>query len=795
MPETYPHLSLQRETPVFEKRSGRPPIQTPPNDIPAHGRRIQQSLETAKEEADGLVGGFDNRRLFSFNVEKDFNPDDLRKISTEIEFVSQEDDTVVVGFASDSALAVFEAKLSSLIQGEQVVNKQVLFALTDIGSWTPENRKGWALKTYGLPEALTFVLDVELWPLEDQPEGQNNIRQAFEIWLQDEGMSYVDRVRQPGLSLYRVRCDSGKVNRLLSHRDIRSVDLPPRFGLERSLVFQDIANFPVVLPPPENAPGITVLDSGVLTGHPLLFPAIGDAQSFLSGEDAADEHGHGTHVAGLALYGDFEKSLRSGQFVPMLRLFSGRILDKKNENTTDFVENQIEKAVRYFFENYDCKVFNLSFGDQNKPYHGGHLKGLSFTLDTLSRELGVLFVVSSGNHIIGENSPDGLQWRNNYPQYLLNISWRIIEPAPALNVLTVGSLAKYDRTFNSERYDNDPHEVPIAKPGQPSPFTRNGYLLNDKGKLACALKPELVEHGGNWAVNTGANRLIRNDTGLGIISTGYQFAPPGGRPFAVESGTSMAAPQVAHLAAMILHELPDADPNLLRALLCANASIPQASLAILPHNSKKKPSNEIRAICGYGNVDQVSLYRSLENAVTLRATGNIVNKRHHFYEIPIPEDFVSRGKRKREITVALAYTPPVRSTRVKYRASRIGFKLVTAPNLEQVTSMFNKATEKEDYDAIPEIKGATVGSTLRGKGTVQADTWRFTIFTNHSKLKNNHLFLVVTRNDFPWGEALCNQEESYSLVVCLRDRENENARLYTQAKNQIQARMRARART
>ncbi len=165
------------------------------------------------------------------------------------------------------------------------------------------------------------------------------------------------------------------------------------------------------------------------------------------------------------------------------------------------------------------------------------------------------------------------------------------------------------------------------------------------------------------------------------------------------------------------------------------------------------------------------------------------------YEIPIPEDFVSNGKRNREIALALAYTPPVRSTRVKYRASRIDFKLVTAPNLEHVTTMFNKATEKDDYDAIPEIDGATVGSTLRGKGTVQDDTWHFTRIPNNSKLKNNKLFLVVTRNDFPWGEALCNQEEDYSLVVCLRDRENEEARFYTQARNQIQARMRARART
>jgi len=790
MSETYPHLSLQREALVFEKRSAPPPRHIPPMDISAHGRRIQQSLETAKELANKLIGGFDDRRLLSFKVEKGFNPDDLRKISTDIELVSQEDETVVVGFASDAALEQFESRLASLVQGEQVVNKHVLFALTDVGSWSPENRKGWALKKYGLPETPTYLLDVELWPLEDKPEEQINIRSTFDVWLQEAGMAKVDRVLKPGLSLYRVKCNSEKVTSLLSHRDVRAVDLPPRYGFERSLLFGDIADFPVVLPPPENAPGITVLDSGILTGHPLLSPAIGDAQSYLPDEDATDEHGHGTHVAGLALYGDFEQSLRRKQFIPMLRLFSGRILDRNNENTNDFIENQIETAVRYFHENYGCKVFNLSFGDCNKPYLGGHLKGLSLTLDTLSRKLDILFVVSSGNHRIVAESPEGLEWRNRYPNYLLDQCWSVIEPAPALNVLTVGSLVKHDRTINSQKYPLDVHEVPIANPGQPSPFSLRGPSVDG------AIKPELMAHGGNWAVNTRTNRIIDRNSGLGVISTGYDFAPPGGRPFAVDSGTSMAAPQIAHLAAMLLHELPDADPNLLRALLCANASIPQSSINLLPHmRDQKKTSKEIRSICGYGEVDQVSLFRSLENAVTLRTTENIENKRHHFYEIPIPEDLVSNGKRRREISVALAYTPVVRSTRVKYRASRIDFKLVTAANLDYVTTMFNKATEKDDYDAISEVDGATVGSTLRGKGTVQADTWRFKIVSNQSKLRKEKLFLVVTRNDFPWGEALCDQKEKYSLVICLRDRQNETAQLYTQVRNQIQARMRARART
>ena len=93
------------------------------------------------------------------------------------------------------------------------------------------------------------------------------------------------------------------------------------------------------------------------------------------------------------------------------------------------------------------------------------------------------------------------------------------------------------------------------------------------------------------------------------------------------------------------------------------------------------------------------------------------------------------------------------------------------------------------------MKLTAFDSSLERVGGVQADTWRFTKFTNNSKLKSNKLFVVVTRNDFPWGEALCDQEESYSLVICLRERENEEARFYTQARNQIQARMRTRART
>lgn len=789
MADSYPHLLLQREEPVNDKRPGKLPRFTTPEDTSAHGESIRQELSRATIEADQDEGGFDERRLFRFTVEEGFSPDDLTKISSpefrdQIEVVSQEGKEIVVAFISNAALESFEALLTTLAGGEIPKNKQVFYALQGIGAWKPSDRMGWALKREGFPEAEPFLLDVELWPLEDNPEEREALWDSFERWLGEHDISSLDSVKQPGLTLYRIRCGREQVESLLHYRDVRTVDLPPRFGIDLRLRFTDISDLGEVPRPPENAPGITILDSGLATGHPLIGPAVGEAESFLPGKDPADENGHGTHVGGLALYGDVEECLRKGSFIPELHLFSGRILDENAENETGFIANHLTEAVQYFHEQYNCRVFNLSFGDLNKPYFGGHVRDLAFTLDTLARKLNILFVVSSGN--VRGNQLNGLEWREHYPQYLLEDEWTIVDPAPALNVLTVGSLARYDQSINSRRYSNDPAEQPIATVNQPSPFTRHGPTVGG------AIKPELVDYGGNWAVNTraGANTLVPN-SGLGELSTNWQSISDG-RLFADDSGTSFAAPHVAYLAAMLQNEVPDVSPNLMRALLVAHARIPEETEELFGMEKEK-----IRSVCGYGRVDSKGLFRSLENEVTLIAEGSIPNKKHHFYEIPVPEDFLSRGRRLREISVAMAYTPYVRSTRIDYRAGRMSFKLVAADDIADVSTRFNAATDQEVYDAIEEV-GKEVGgnrsvtSVLRNKGTVQSATWSFRQFNANAKLKKKKLFVVVTRHDFPWGEPHCATNEDYALVVAFRDRENEEARLYTQIQNRLQARMRAR---
>ena len=623
MERNFPHLLLARETPVTEKRSGGTPRFEVPEDPAAHAQKLQSRLDATIQQTTGDEGGFDERRLFRFTVEKGFDPESLRHISPEIEFVSQEQDEVVVAFVSFAALDSFEARLSSMVQGESVKYRQVLYAIKGMDGWSEEDRQGWALKSEGFPEEAPFVLDAELWPMEDRQDERTRLWEVFEQWLDEKGIERLDSVKQAGLSLYRVRCNHKQAERLLQHRDIRTLDLPPRFGLDIHMLRTDIQDIPPPPSPRENAPGIVLLDSGLTTGHPLLAPAVGDAQSFLPGKDEGDEHGHGTHVAGISLYGDIEDCLRKKEFVPTFWIYSGRILDERNENDSGFVENHINKAVRYFNSEYGCRVFNLSFGDRNKPYLGGHVRGLAYTLDLLSRDLGVLFVVSAGN-VIGSQL-EGLAWRDDYPHYLGEDEWAIVDPATALNVITVGSLVRYDQTFNSQRWKNDPAEIPIARKDQPSPFTRHGPTVGG------ALKPELMAYGGNWAVNTraGANIIVPS-SGLGELSTNMKFAA--GHLLAEESGTSMAAPYVAHLAAGILAEQPNADINLIRALLLAHASIPDASQTLF------EDAEKLKRICGYGTVNSNTLLRSLENDVTLIASSHIANKTHHFYSIPIPDE-------------------------------------------------------------------------------------------------------------------------------------------------------------
>lgn len=778
----YEHLRLERETPINLRHPRKYGGGLQPENPRAYGAELSNKLRDAKsrildpEQAD--IGGFDNRKLLKIRLhagDKSVPPFDA---IPGVEIVSQEDEAVVLAFATEEGLAEFERRLASLARDGSVTRKELLYAIEDFDHWTPEDRTGNALREQGFPARAPFTLDIELWPQERQDKRQAMFS-AFVAWLQERGIEKLDALQQPSLVMLRVRCNQPQAELLLRHRDVRTVDLPPRLGVSVQLLMTDINQFPAVDPPPADAPAIAVLDSGLTSGHPLLAAAVGDAQGYLEPHRSAHdaEPWHGTFVGGLALYGDVHGAIQQRQFVPQLRLLSGKVFEDDGQDQTEFVEKAVEEAVRDLHEQYGCKVFNLSYGDLNKVYDGRHVRGLAYTLDRLTRELGVLFVVPTGNLQSYQLPQDA---REQYPNYLFEEQARLLDPATALNALTVGGISLFEATRDAQRYPDAIEDHILARANQPFPLTRRGPSING------AIKPDVVEHAGNFALLRNGAVPHHARRGLGVISLNGGFAA--GSPFSEDIGTSYAAPLVAHKAARLLAAVPDASPNLLRALIGAHARWPQACETLLGPGDRSEGRDRLLQLIGYGRVDDAALYRSLDHTVTLLAEERIGNDQHHFFELPVPDSFWANGRRTREITVALAYSPDVRTTRLDYRRTKLWFNLVVADSLDDVTRAFQRNREEGMGE---HSNGRWLSNETRKNGTLQVSRWEF----RQVPVRGDKVFVVVTRQDSAWSHDEHRAEaEPYALAVVLADREQANAQLYAQVQAKLQARAQARAR-
>ncbi|MCG3740659.1 S8 family peptidase [Vibrio cincinnatiensis] len=782
MEGAYPHLSFSKEVPLTPRRSRNGFGSTIERDNPKeHAKNLQEQIATFQKVISSQLGGSESRNLIQIKLIEKMSFEEITKHG--ISIVGQEDQTIYIAFADEQQLHEFNERLSKLVDGEHVTYANLLFAIDKIDAWSAEDRKSWAIKHFGFPSEDTFRVDVELWPLGYVGSAErNSVVDDFVSWLSSESIQCLDKVNRDSLVMFRVNVNLKQAQDLLLHKDIRQVDLPPKTGVDFSQLNVDMN----ILPPKlnnltESASKICVLDSGINANHVLLQGAVGDAQSFIEGEDEFDYVGHGTAVAGVALFGDLEERIEANDWTRELWLLSGKVLTKNQYGETEFdtktIETTLIDAITYFHSEYGCRIFNLSLGNQNAPYQHTHVSGMAVILDELARELDILIVVSAGNFSGSERINN---WREDYPHYLLSDDAALIDPAPAVNVITVGAYAKHTATYNERRFQQqgDINELHVANEGQISPFSRSSQ--SDKAPL----KPDLLAHGGNFAIsarldNQGWKPISKH---LGVVTLNYR--PQGNTLLSEYSGTSFSAPYITHLAGRILNNYPDSSANLLRALLANHAHVTQEI------SSSFKEKEHVKRVAGYGIVDEESLFRSSEEHVVLISEEEIENDKHQFFELPIPDDYFRKGKATRTITVSLAYSPSVRTTRLEYLATKIKYHLVHGDSLDSVAKSFNN-DNKKTIKAIPECDSSKRNLTQddRSRGTLQSSTWTYNKFNKPRKL-----FLVVTRQDLPWATNQVKEKESYALAVSITDRENEEARLYQQISEKLQAREKARAR-
>lgn len=785
---SYKHLSIAREVLDNSRRTKNPPHFVTREDRRGHGQKLNAYFATAEGQAKKQIGSSANSPfVLKLKYEGALTFANLQVHG--LEFVSQEDKQLCVVFATEEGLAKFADHLAKLgVMDHALTYGQILQAIAGVDAWSAEDRMSWALTHIGIPDAPTFKLDVELWPVyvANHPK-RILLTNAFEAWLGDQNIRKLDRINLDSLLMYRVEVTSEQAQLLLNNRDVRLVDLIPATGISVQQLNRDINELPRNIPSPAaDAARVCILDSGINGNHPLLRPAMGESASFVDEEGESDEAGHGTAVAGVALYGDVEACNTSNFWRPEFWLFNGKVM-KKCPRTGNAIydelslEASLTKAVEYFVER-GCRIFNLSLGNSNAPYDGTHVRGLAYILDVLSRRHNILFIVSTGNFSGSENPPlPANSWRDEYPEYLVAEQSAIIDPAPAMTVLTVGSISRHNATFDSQQYP-EIYQLSPASENQPSPFTRHGPSV--KG----ALKPELVAAGGNFAspMRQKNAQWDQHMRGLGVLTLNHQVV--GTTLFKEVSGTSLAAPYITHLAGRLLNEYPTSSANLLRAMLVNQAYLPDEVASSFSEEFRKGYKEAkatynrdvARDVAGYGAVSEADLFRSSDNAVVLMSEEAIENDGCQFFELPLPDEYLRATLATREISITLAYSPVVRTTRIEYLATQITYRLAIGTSLDEVQKHFNQE-QKAETEVLKEAKSTNrdISSQLRNRGTVQSSRW-----TLRRCKPGEKWFVVVVRQDRDWNPSAA-EKEPYALVVTVTDRDNEEAQLYTQIQQRL----------
>lgn len=391
------------------------------------------------------------------------------------------------------------------------------------------------------------------------------------------------RVRVSGQGLKDIVENYPYVFEVLEPDDI---DLPQHEGEAGEAVEDELE----LEAPDADAPAVGIVDSGIQEGHRWLSPAIdsGSSISFvhndLSVADQVTPGGHGTRVAGAALYG--ETVPRTGKHRLPCWLQNARVLDAANGIPKESAPALLTRAaiLRLRGTPKRTRVFNHSI-NAKAPCRTTHMSAWATEIDQLSFEHDVLVVQSAGNiskpALAAElnSSPAG---SHPYPAYLNDANYRVANPAHSLQALTVGSVAY-------AAFDNTRWRSFATAPHEPSAFTRCGLAIWG------VIKPEVVEFGGDFLHGRGTPPLS-----VGTPATARSSYPElvrstlGGGPSIDRDavGTSYSAPKVTHVVAHLQALLPDESTLLYRALVVQSARWPDWAEAILPAYRAEKAKNQ-----------------------------------------------------------------------------------------------------------------------------------------------------------------------------------------------------------
>lgn len=780
----YEHLRLVKMPQQFERRKkpgfGSAPSRNNQQRV-THGTSLISQLDSTVSyiRSKRRPGNIDPSLIMKVKYEGSAADEDWERLGLHV-LSHDEDKTLVLFSSNDSLLSLTEriAAYSGPIPPNQRNPSYNNFVgnLISIETITASDRLGIRLREEGFvsledfDENETYLIDVELWDFGGRVDREAKIETIKNIAIANGG-EYIDSYVGTSISILRIKCNLECLSEILEIPEVYTIDLPPSPDMETSrYVGIDLENAHEVNDAYDDLPVIGVIDSGV-NNHPFLNGALIGGISFL--EDAGqDDWGHGTSVAGIAAFGDFRHQLRtSNQLTRYAKICSAKVVNNVGKFPEEVVIPKLmSQAINALHEQFGCRIFNISLGDPKAPFNGKRNGQWASILDDLARSLDILIIVSAGNgNSWGRNPEDAI---NEYPNFLLDDTNKFLEPAGAVNVLTVGSLSCGDGLPpDLAQYAG---VRPTAKMDEPSIFTRTG-----PGVLGIC-KPDMVDYGGTAIFDSAISR-IRSGAEIseaGIISLNNQFLT---NLFKTSSGTSVAAPMVAHKAAILLKQIPDCTANLLRALLVNSSSHPTLNQQRI--NELDEPSRN--KIYGKGIPQLRNLIVSEDNRVVLYSEDSLQPDYFAVYEIPIADIFKNTAGKK-TIKVTLTFDPPVRHTRKDYLGCEMNFRLIRGKTAAEVFECFRVREDNGTPSEMSQNNNCDLkpGANSRDFSTVQ------TASVTYERAMQNYgdTYYLVVRCQAGWADFI--QAQRYAIVVEMTHVQDIN--IYQAIQQRIQPRVQPR---
>lgn len=599
--------------------------------------------------------------------------------------------------------------------------RRVFGLLREIRRWGSEDRVRETGLLQDWEETVQFIggaqssvrVEIELWFRGDS--GRRAAAQAeVERLIGNAGGSLVDTAVIEGIGYHGMLAD-------LPHREVQAVlaDGPQAIELltTDSVMFVAPAR-PMTIPgleiaadplapgaagkPRVNAPRVALLDGLPLANHTALAGRLVlDDPDNVAARYLSSQQQHGTAMASLILHGDLGRPR-----APLsTRLYVRPILEPHPVSATSetvihdqLLVDLVHRAFHRMFEGDgdqppaapSVRIVNLSIGDPARVFVR-RLSPLAKLLDWLAHRYNLLILVSAGNHPIDTTVPaDVVSDAEALGRALVAdrldhaLHRRLLAPAEAINVLTVGAL-------HADAWSGDLPDTVLngLDAGMPALYSALGFGYRR------SVKPEVLLPGGRSlfqrpppATSTTIPLTPARTTARG---PGMLVAAPGADQNAAAYlyGTSNATALASRSANYIIDvldgtparadEFPFPDPQyhpvLAKTLLVHAASWGplRATLRDALDLNASTERRDITQMLGYGAVDPRNVASASRTRVVLLGAGSITKDQRHQFRFPVPTALAATTDWRR-LTVTLAWFSPVNTRSQRHRMARLSFQ-------------------------------------------------------------------------------------------------------------------------